>query len=287
MWTDFTENIIFISDMHILGDNPVCRTDNLVQEQDKKMDFIVDFANKNNAIILSAGDQTDTPRNFISFYKLSSALKRLKTDFLFCSGQHDKYMRTNNPNSIFLIEKLKLAKRLNENPYTINGINIYGCDFGDMPTDPKTKNNILVVHDSITTKELAIKHVDFKEAKEYLYENEKYDIILCGDIHRRFKLEIDGRVIMNSGPLLRKEASMYFMDYSPGFYFLSNGKMEFIEIPHNKDAMSRGHIKIKEERDQNIVNFDIMATNSDIDSIILEKLKLEEDEEELKNIIFA
>lgn len=287
MWTEFNQNIIFISDMHILGDNPICRMDNLVQEQIKKLDFLIDFANKHNAIILSSGDQTDTPRNFISFYTLSDSLKKLNNEFLYCLGQHDKYMRSNNPNSISLIEKLGLAKRLDSNPYVINDINIYGCDFGDIPIEPMTKNNILVVHDSITTKELAIKHVDFKEAIDYLKINKKYDIILCGDIHRRFKVEEGNRVIINSGPMLRKEASTYFMDYSPGFYFLRNGKMKFIKIPHNKNAMSRDHIKLKEDKEKNILNFSIGSNNSDIDSLILERIKKEENEIELKKIIFS
>lgn len=287
MWSKFNQNIIFISDMHIVGDNPICRLDNLVETQKKKLKFIINFANKNNAIILSAGDQTDTPRNFISFYILSNALKKLKTEFHCCLGQHDKYMRTDNPNSIHLITKLKLANRLNSVPYEINGINIYGCDFGDQVPDPKTKNNILVVHESITTRELAIKHVDFIEAKEFLLKNSRYDMILCGDIHRRFKLEIDNRIILNSGPILRKEASEYFMDYKPSFYFLHNGKIDLIEIPHKEYSISRDHIELKEKRDKIMLNFDINKDkNQDIENIILSKINEDVDSEELKQIIF-
>lgn len=287
MWTEFRQNIIFLSDMHIVGDNPICRTDNLVQEQISKLDFIVNFANENDAIILSSGDQTDTPRNFISLYILSEGLKNLKTEFLCCFGQHDKYMRTNNPNSISLIIKLGLAKKLSSEPYQINGINIYGCDFGEDPIEPKTKNNILVVHDSITTKELAIKHVDFKDAIEYLQVNSKYDIIICGDIHRRFKVQDSNRIIVNSGPMVRKDASEYFINYSPGFYFLNEGKMRFVKIPHNKDCISRDHIELNKDIRNEVLSFDISSGDSNIDNIILGKIKNDPMESTLKEIIFG
>lgn len=259
----------------------------MIEEQKKKMDFIFDFANKNNAIVLSAGDQTDTPRDFLSFSYLFEAIGNLNTEFYCCLGQHDKYMRTKNPSSINLMIKLGVVNHLSKEPININEWNVYGCDFGDEVPEPETENNILVIHESITTKELAIKHVDFIDAKEFLIQSSKYDIILCGDIHRRFILEKDGRYILNSGPILRDEASQYFIDYVPGFYFLKNGKIDFIEIPYNKDVISRGHIELKENRDSNILDFDIKTETRNIDKIILSKIKEDKDSKELRSIIYG
>ena len=287
MWTDFNKNIIFISDMHILGENPICRTDNLVEEQDNKLEFIVSFANEKKAIILNSGDQTDTPRNFISFYKLSSHLKNLEEKMYCCLGQHDKYMRTKNESSTNLLIKLDQMTKLSENPIKVENFYLYGCDFEEEVPKPNTKNNILVIHDSITTKELVIKNVEFKEAEDFLLKHKEYDIIICGDIHRRFFLEINGRVIMNSGPILRKDASNYFLDYKPSFFFYdkTKKKISLIEIPHKKNVISRTHLELKEKREKNI-NFDIGENTKNIDKLILDKLKKEKLKKELEKIIF-
>lgn len=287
MWTEFNKNIIFISDMHILGENPICRTDNLVEEQDNKLEFIINFANENKAIILNSGDQTDTPRNFISFYKLSSHLKNLKEKMYCCLGQHDKYMRTKNESSTNLLIKLDQMTKLSKDPIKIENFFLYGCDFEDEVPEPTTNNNILVIHDSITTKELAIKNVEFKEAEEFLEKHKKYDIIICGDIHRRFFIEKNKRVIMNSGPILRKDASNYFLDYAPSFFFYNKdkGDISLIEIPHKKNVISRTHLELKEKRERNII-FDIGESKKNIDKLILNKIKKEKSWKELKKIIF-
>jgi hypothetical protein len=76
-------------------------------------------------------------------------------------------------------------------------------------------------------------------------------LILCGDIHQKFQKTIKGRWIVNSGPLLRKEASVYNFSHHPGFfiYNLVKEKMDWVEIPHRpaEEVLTRAHIDYDQE----------------------------------------
>lgn len=281
--------LILISDMHVTSVNPQCRTDNMLKAQEEKLEFLIDYANKTDSCILSAGDQTDRPRDFLSLWVLSKYLKRLKTEFYVVLGQHDKYHRSEQPSTMGVLLMLKQAQRLTSKPTKINGFNVYGCDFGDVPTKPEESNreNILVVHDMITTRDLAIKNMEIKDAEEYSLCNPDYRYIICGDIHRRFKLKVKGSYILNSGPMLRDEGSEYFQKYEPSFYFLDNQEIKMVKFPCNPDVVSRTHIKSKEEIQK--VQFSVQkGENKDIVSLIKEGIqKSIFDKERLNEIIWG
>ena len=85
-------------------------------------------------------------------------------------------------------------------------------------------------------------------------------MIVCGDCHRTFSFEQDGRYIVNSGPLLRKEADMYNLtEASPGFwvYDTEKRKIDWIDVPHElaKKVLSRKHIERQEKIDQAMEEF--------------------------------
>ena len=72
--------------------------------------------------------------------------------------------------------------------------------------------------------------------------------------------EQDGRYIVNSGPLFRKEADMYNLtEASPGFYFYNtnNKKLKWIDVPHESadKVLSRNHIERQEEIDEAMEEF--------------------------------
>ena len=48
--------LLLLSDIHLLWHNPVCRLDNLVEEQFNKLWFVLDYAEKNNLTICQSGD---------------------------------------------------------------------------------------------------------------------------------------------------------------------------------------------------------------------------------------
>ena len=280
--------LILISDMHICSQNPICRTDNMLQAQNEKLDFLIEYANQTKSNILSAGDQTDKPRDFLSLWILANKLKKLNKNlgFYCVLGQHDKFCRSDQPSTMKILNEFGYAKFLSKEPEEISGYNIYGCDFGDDPIEPETENNILVVHDSICTRELAIKNIELKDAEEYATKHNKYKYIVTGDIHRRFSLKTKCNTILNSGPMLRDDSSEYFLDYEPGFYFLDNDEIKMVKFPHKKDVISRLHIKEKNETSKIQLNVQ-KGENKDIVDLIKTGIEQSEfDKEQLNGIIW-
>ena len=70
---------ILCSDLHLREDVPICRTDDYISAQWKKMDFIAELQLKHNCPVLCGGD-------FFDYWKpspklLSSAIMSIPADF--------------------------------------------------------------------------------------------------------------------------------------------------------------------------------------------------------------
>jgi len=266
--------LICLSDMHLVGDNPIGRIDNLIVTQFIKLSQIVDFikAHPNDVFhTLQAGDFTDKPRSWLLLSLLVSFFKRTKMHFFCVRGQHDSYMNNEDSNAktiLGLLSKVGYVSILNQTiPFILgNKVHVYGTSYEK--TFPKTIKeegfyNILVIHAPIAQKPLFEGHVHF-DAYKFLKEYIEFDLILCGDIHREFCIVDHGRVILNTGPMLRKDAEEYSFTHEPKFYLLhideDKGKLlnidtiKFMCSPA-EEILSRKHIENKIEAETILSSF--------------------------------
>ncbi len=101
-----------------------------------------------------------------------------------------------------------------------------------------SKTKILVVHDMIGNKPLYPGH-DYTRASNYLAVHKEFDIILCGDYHYSFRMRSkDGRVIVNTGCLLRLTRDERDMTRTPHFWIYDTDKASIqtwkkVIIPHD------------------------------------------------------
>lgn len=251
--------IIGISDLHLLWEKPVGRLDDAPVTQRNKFEFILRWAQDNCAVILVAGDFFNNPRSWYLLPEIMKILKAYGVEIYACFGQHDTYMyniTTRMTTNLGVLEKAELATILDSEPLYLARSNrqiaLYGVSYGQeipKPTNDKC-TNILVIHAPIAEQAI-YPGQNYMDAFQFLKEHE-FDYIVCGDIHQKFVKYYKGRYIVNSGPLLRKEASIYNFQHKPGFWVIDTDKIEepeFIEIPH-LDAelvLSRAHIDYKEE----------------------------------------
>lgn len=215
---------ILISDLHLLLSSPPSRVDDLELEQWKKLDIVYSYASKAGASIIQAGDFVDSPRSWILLKKLFVFFKRfpdVKTYFVM--GQHDLYMRSKESFTIInVIEKLFKGRiiLLTKKPVELGNIRLFGLSYVDdlspIPTSSKYFN-ILVIHRPITIAKDLLQH--YGDARKVVKKIGKFDCTICGDIHRKFfhRNSTTNRVILNSGPLLRKS---YIEVGYPGFFVL-------------------------------------------------------------------
>lgn len=258
---------LLLSDIHKLWQNPVCRLDNLVVTQFQKQEFVWNYAQEIGATILQAGDWFNTPRGYGLLTKEMDLLKKYKVDCLAIFGQHDTYMyseETREATSLGILEKAGLVTVLGNSHIRFldeegrQKIDVYGVNYGqDIPeTIGGADINILVIHAPIAERALWPSH-DYIDARKFLGEHDDFDLILCGDIHRKFLIEKEGQIICNTGCMMRISVDLW--SHHPGFFVYDTKKkfnrIEEIEIPHELSAkvLSREHIE-REERVKNMLN---------------------------------
>ena len=247
---------ICISDIHLTADNPIARLDNLVETQFKKLEWVLNLAKKENATILQAGDIFNKPRSWMLLPMVIDLLKKYNVDIYCVRGQHDDYMyseQTRERTNLGILEKVGLIHPLSEEPTTIRDIVISGANFGQNLVDIKRSTfTVGVIHTSVSQTALWPDH-KFTPADEFLAKHTCYDFILVGDIHRQFEaIGEDGRRLVNTGPMLRSEATEYNFDHQPSVFLLDTDNIEnstWIAIPHEKSSvvLSRDHIERKAE----------------------------------------
>jgi predicted phosphodiesterase len=236
-------NFILLSDLHFLITNPSSRLDNLPKTQFKKLYFIMKFAQTYNCKILQAGDFSDIPRSWELVSKLAIFFKKYSDiDIFTVFGQHDTYLYselTRDATTLGVLNKTGCLTILDEIPIVVGNVRLFGASFGTKVPKIKKKikgiKDVLVIHKSISDKPLFYNH-QFTDAYSFLRKHKKYDLILAGDIHRKFKRKIKRRRIINTGPILRTRNTPYMRKHKPGFYVWNSetNKIKWIQIPHDK-----------------------------------------------------
>ena len=261
MKSSFNPNIVLLSDCHLVSSNvnPVGRLDDAQEAGLKKIEYILDWASKNRCDILQAGDFLDSSRSWILHSKLLSLFNKYDNVKIFTVfGQHDLYMRSEEykaATSLGALIESDYLTVLDEKPYLyLLGARIYGCSYGKEIPKPidGSRKNILVIHKEILDEPL-FKGMSYTDCYEFLKRQKDYSLILCGDIHQKFFGKNDKgpitRYILNTGPLLRLEATKYNFQHQPCFAALDieNWKIKWFDIPCSlaEDVLSRKHLENK------------------------------------------
>ena len=262
---------LLLSDMHLLWNNPVCRRDDLTTVQFEKLRFILDYADKNNLPILQAGDFFDAPRSYIFLPKVIDVFNEypdVDIYAIFGGRRHDTYLYSNetrDATNLGILGKTGIINILGKDFVVLSsdrmGAFIYGASYGEEIPEVEGANdfNILVIHAPIMENTFSI-NIDYMDAKKFLFKYKDYDLILCGDIHRRFVVTSkDNRFIINTGPMLRKTADEYNLSFTPGFCVFDTEKrsINWVTIPHkpSDEVISRDHIGNIEEVDSMLEEF--------------------------------
>ena len=241
-----TPSLILCSDFHIREDQPICRTDNFFETQWKKIDFIASIQLKYNCPVLHAGDLFHhwKPSPFL----LSETMKHLPKMFFTIYGNHDlpqHNMELSNKCGVYTLEQ---AGKL-------NGICPEGIQFLSWGMTPFENNdNILIWHIFNYQGKLPWPDCPSPTANRLLKKYPQFDLIVTGDNHQPFVEEYEGRLLVNSGSILRQSVSE---THKPRIYlwFSETNTVEPVYLPISEDVISREHIEIVEKRNERIDAF--------------------------------
>jgi hypothetical protein len=286
--------LLLLSDVHLSSKTPIGRLDDYRKTCLRKFEYVLKYAQKINAMVLQAGDLFDKPRDWFILLDVIQLLKYYQVKVWCVYGQHDTYMysiENRNYTAMGVLQENGLVNILDQNPHNqASGYEIYGTSFNPDLQIPKPKGkkpNILVAHATISDQALYPGQA-YYSAKKFLQDYKAFDLILCADIHRHFyfketetikhvdnrelKQKVTGeypvneRYLVNTGPMMRKEASHYNFSHEPCFYVydtetkkLSRGK---IPCEPAKKVLSRKHIESSVEADTMLETF-IAAVRDD------------------------
>jgi len=263
--------IILLSDCHIMAHNPVARLDDAHEVSIRKFRYVLEKAFNLDGIVLTAGDMFDRPRSWYLLPEMVDLLKNYKgVEVYSIFGQHDQYFyshETRHTTNLGILAEMELVTILDgksqlKMKYGEKKVWIYGAGEGEKVPEVEKKGeediNILVIHDDISDRPLWLGH-DYIQAKRFLLRYGDFHLILCGDIHRKFMIEMEGRIILNSGPMMRKTADLW--EHEPGFFVYhthnEKRKISWNEIPHSppEEVLTREHLDDSRENEDMLDDF--------------------------------
>lgn len=242
-------DLILCGDLHLREDTPVCRTDNFLAAQWKKLEFIFDLQMEHNCPVLCSGDLFNTAKPSLEL--LSNVMKRIPYQFNTVYGNHDLPNHSLNEQEKCGVYALAVANKL-----TI----LEGTHFNQLPEkhffnlEIKGKK-ILVWHVMTYTTELPFPGCEELKARSLLKKYPEYDLILTGDNHTPFTQTYEGRLLVNPGSMMRQKADQ--MNYKPAvwLYYAADNTVEPVYLPIEKGCISREHIDVIEQKESRIQAF--------------------------------
>lgn len=254
---------ICLSDIHGKYKNSIGRTDNIGEAFENKIKYIFDYAEEHQCAILQAGDLNDKARDWNVLDFLIDTIRGHSVDFFCVYGQHDLYMRRDpddSPSVLSILQKMNLVHVLESDKSGYAGVDLYGASWGDeIPTpEHNHRTKILVLHAPISKRKEYPGH-DYTSPEYFLKKNPAFHVVLVGDVHKKVYCKYNDRYLINTGPLLRVEATKYNMRHRPCFYVYNSDKhtIKKVVIPHQpaSEILTRDHIVQKNISSQELEQF--------------------------------
>ena len=242
---------ILSSDWHLREDTPTCFTGDFQKEQWDAVDCINSLQHLYNCPVVHAGDLFHVWKS--SPWLLRETMRHIPKMFGTIYGQHD--LPSHN---LQLADKCGINVLEEAGKLTV----LKGCHWGQEPdgyncfpySEGVGRRGVLIWH-HLTYLTKPFPGAEGGMAEGILRKYPMYDLIVTGDCHQSFTTEYQDRRLVNPGNLTRQVADQ--ADFQPrvALWFAEDNSIEWVNLPIQKDVISREHLAVKEERDARIDAF--------------------------------
>lgn len=294
-------DFLFLSDLHLREDTPTCRTDDFVEAQTIKLQFIKNLQKQWQCPVFIPGDLFHKWKS--APYLLAWAIENLPDHIIAIPGQHDlpeHSMEKLNKASIYVMEKAGKVKILSEGEYVdiatdSNPILVYGYPFGSKLEGVEKQEGVFKValcHTLTYSQKIPYPGCTLDSAGQLLKKMSGFSLVIVGDNHLQFTATIGNRTLISPGSMSRQSADQ--IDFGPCCYayYVEERKIEPIYLPIEEGVVSREHLERQEQRDGRIDAF-VSRLNTEWESGVsfeenLERIIAENKvKDAVKNIIYA
>ena len=254
---------LLAGDLHIDMNKPERRTDDYWETVQKKVNFILDLAAQEKAVILQPGD-------FFNSHKANDYLKRWvierlrlkEINILAVFGQHDlRYHSSDTKNTpLAVLQAAGHVEILSNDPLKYTGVDVYGASWWEeIPKLINTqRTNILVLHKMIIKDEKLWEGQEDATMGNILLKSSGFDLILSGDNHSHFTISTKtGKHLVNCGSLLRTAIDQ--SDHVPTVYIYDTVKKTITPhvVPHKpfSEVFDLSKYEAEKERDEKLEAF--------------------------------
>lgn len=258
---------ILCSDIHLRETTPECRTDNFMEAQARKLNWLKALQEKYNVPILCGGDLFThwKPSPFL----LAWAFRNLPDGIISIPGQHD--LPAHNLDNIDRsgIQVLADAGKIklitdSEYAYTVGKLHDkfycggfpWGCELTSIESNMLGAYVALIHYGVYESKP----HYPGAEnsggtAKSVIKKMPGFDLIVSGDNHLTFTCEHNDQILVNPGSFMRTTAAQ--ADHKPCVFLwdAETNTVEKVFIPIENGVVSREHIDVGTERDERLEAF--------------------------------
>ena len=265
--------LIITGDWHLTETVPLCRTDDFISAQWKKVDFVKQMQEDLKCDVFHSGDLYDFWKP--SPHLLSETIKHLPAQFYTVWGNHDLPQHSfalRNKSGIYTLAQAGALTALEEgswNYYTPEN-NKEGFTLGMwLEKSNRIKQLIGIQHVFIYHGQKPWASCQADSALSFMKKNPGMDLIITGDNHMSFVVTRKNQILVNPGSLTRRTASQ--IDYEPCVYvYYNNHTVEKVVLPYEKDVISREHLQQTEEKEKRIQAFISSLKDDDLDEISFE-----------------
>lgn len=266
--------LLLTSDWHIRSTAPENRTDNFLEAQEKKIDFILQLAKERKALVVISGDIGHSAAwDMESLEKYIAKFKESKVRIFAIPGQHDipyhqlKKIRK-SAFGILLASKAIEFKRTLIFPDVVLHFYPYSAEIKPLTEDKqsgKTKH-IAIVHTLLTDSAQDTQKYGGASSLDFLRKHKDFDLIVSGDNHKTFTHKGGSRFLINPGSLMR--SSINQTKHEPCVFLFDTKKWEYerIKIPveqHVFDTEKKAVLEVAEEKiDRYIANLKSVKVES-------------------------
>ena len=264
---------ILTADIELRSFAPKCRTDDHWEAQCRKISWLRDLQEKYNCPIFDAGDLFDKKyKSYPSHFLLKSVLRMLPNHIYTIPGNHDLPGKTidNYSNSAMAVLEESGKLHVVTNPMLIKDIWICGFPWGveikeNYIIDPGL--NVALIHEMIYKDFEPFPGCGGYTAKQILELLPNMDLIVTGHNHQTFVEELDGRILVNPGSLMRNDADQ--IDHKPCVFlwYGEDNSIEQVFVPIEENVISREHIEEKRDKDERLDAFVEKLGEQTIDGI--------------------
>ena len=254
---------ILCADLHIRAERPTCRTDDYLEAQFKKLEFIFDLCGQNGCPLFVAGDignKSQWPNWLLE--RTIFIIKQYDIKIICVPGQHDlpehrlEYWHKSGCGVLNEAGVINLIQA----PKVLSGSTVifpfpYGCKITNTEKYKKSDELIAMTHQMVIENKPLWPGQKAPKGNALLKQFPEYSLILSGDNHNPFVAEYQGRLLVNPGSMMRMTGAQ--IDHKPRVYkwYAEGNTVEPIYLPIEQGVVSRIHIEDKQERDERMNTF--------------------------------